>query len=216
MNCETALSALSAMLDGALTDSEQRALDAHLAVCPSCRKTLSALQAIDAAIPEAELPPPAALRTNVMRSVRAESSRHRSRKRLLPAAMIGVAAAAALALAALGLLDLPGFSDPGYSTASLHTVVEAWFPGTQSDTHDSAAARDYAEENQCAVLAIWGCNSLAELDGLAPQPLSDGGQLYPVDAETLEQLLSRYSGQYAMESYAPSTAPASAAIVLYP
>ena len=45
--------------------------------------------------------------------------------------------------------------------------------------------------------------------------LSDGGWVYPVDAETLETLLERYRDVYPMESYAPDGAAKTAAIVLY-
>ena len=37
MNCEQALEAISARLDGALSEEENRELEAHLASCASCR-----------------------------------------------------------------------------------------------------------------------------------------------------------------------------------
>ena len=100
------------------------------------------------------------------------------------------------------------------SSASLHEIVVTLFPETQSDEHTSEAAAQYARDNACAVLAIWDCASLPELADSNGR-LSDGGWVYPVDAETLETLLEQYRDVYPMESYAPDGAVKTAAIVLY-
>ena len=92
--------------------------------------------------------------------------------------------------------------------------MDTLFPETQSDEHTSEAAAQYARDNACAVLAIWDCASLPELADSNGR-LSDGGWVYPVDAETLETLLERYRDVYPMESYAPDGAAKTAAIVLY-
>lgn len=207
MNCEKALEQLSAMLDGELGDAEELALREHLAACPTCQAVFETMRDIDAAIAEAQLEPPAALRENVMREVRTGS--RRQSKRRVTVAVIGTAAAIALILGALGQIDLPGFSGWQQSTASLHGLVE-------SLSSAGADAQAYAEENECTVLAFWGCDGLVELDGVEAQPLSDGGRLYPVDAKTVEMLRTAYAGQYEMRSYAPTGEARAAAVVIYP
>lgn len=214
MNCDKALAQISAELDGMLSEAEHAELLAHLDTCADCRRVYAALWDVDAMLPETQLDPPPALHDAVMREVRADAARKQQKKRWLPVAVIGVAAAAAFVLGARGVIALPGFSSQRQSSASLHEIVETLFPETQSDEHTSEAAAQYARDGRCAVLAIWDCASLPELTG-APEALSDGGRVYPVDAQTLEALLERYREEYPMESYAPDGAAETAAIVLY-
>ena len=47
MNCEQALEAISARLDGALSEEENRELEAHLASCASCRALLKELTELE-------------------------------------------------------------------------------------------------------------------------------------------------------------------------
>lgn len=213
MNCDQALEAISAKLDHALTPEQQSALEAHLESCPSCRSVYQALAEIDGMLPQTQLEPPAALHDSVMRTIRAEQ-RKAARRRWVPAAVIGTAAAAALIFGSLGLIDMPGFSADHRSTASLHEVVDTLFPAAQSDEHTSEAAAQYAQAHSCAVLAVWDCTALPEL-GTPGETLSDGGVLYPVDAQTWQDILARHQDSYPMETYIPD-APDSSAVVLYP
>lgn len=214
MNCEQALDAISAELDGTLDAAQQRALEAHLQSCPACRAVRQTLRDAEIMLPETELEPPAALHDTVMREVRADASRRAQRRRWVPVAVIGTAAAVMLVLGSAGLISMPGFSSDHRSSASLHKVVDAFFPETKSDAHESEAAAQYARDNNCAVLAIWDCASLPELTG-SNEKLADGGRVYPVDAETLAALLEQYRDIYPMESYAPDGAVKTAAVVLY-
>ena len=61
MNCENALELMNRELDGALTEAESAALQAHLDACPDCRETRRQLHELDALLQESELEPPAAL-----------------------------------------------------------------------------------------------------------------------------------------------------------
>ena len=79
MNCEQALDAISAELDGALDAAQQHALEAHLQICPACRAVRQTLRDAEAMLPETELEPPAALHDAVMREVRADASRRAQR-----------------------------------------------------------------------------------------------------------------------------------------
>ena len=47
MNCEQALEAISARLDGALSEEENRELETHLASCASCRALLKELTELE-------------------------------------------------------------------------------------------------------------------------------------------------------------------------
>ena len=142
MNCDEALGLLSAELDGMLSEQEHAQLQAHLDGCADCRRVFAAMRDVDAMLPETQLEPPEALRSTVMREVRADASRRAQKKRWVPVALIGAAAAAALILGAAGLIEMPGFSGKHQSTAALHEVVETLFPGTQSDEHTSRAAAE--------------------------------------------------------------------------
>lgn len=75
MNCENALELMNRELDGALTEAESAALQAHLDACPDCRETWRQLHELDALLQESELEPPAALHDGVMRAIRQEQKR---------------------------------------------------------------------------------------------------------------------------------------------
>ena len=197
MNCDKALEVLSAELDGMLGEAEHAELQAHLAQCADCRRVYETLRDVDAMLPETQLEPPRALHDAVMREVRADAAKRQQKKRWVPVAVIGAAAAAAFVLGSFGLIEMPGFSNRDQSSASLHEIVDTLFPETQSDEHTSEAAVQYARDNACAVLAIWDCASLPELADSNGR-LSDGGWVYPVDAETLETLLEQYRDVYPM------------------
>ena len=160
MNCDKTLELLSAELDGMLSETEHAELQAHLDECADCRRVYGTLRDVNAMLPETQLEPPKALHDAVMREVRADAVKRQQKKRWVPVAVIGVAAAAAFVLGSFGLIEMPGFSDRNQSSASLHKIVDTLFPETQSDEHTSEAAAQYARDNACAVLAIWDCASL--------------------------------------------------------
>ena len=71
MNCDKYLELLSARLDGALSGSEERELEAHLESCPACRTAgaqLAALQSAFAGLEE--LPAPESFTQDVMDRIR--------------------------------------------------------------------------------------------------------------------------------------------------
>ena len=95
MNCDKALEVLSAELDGMLGEAEHAELQAHLAQCADCRRVYETLRDVDAMLPETQLEPPRALHDAVMREVRADAAKRQQKKRWVPVAVIGAAAAAA-------------------------------------------------------------------------------------------------------------------------
>ena len=146
MNCDKTLELLSAELDGRLSETEHAELQAHLDECADCRRVYGTLRDVDAMLPETQLEPPKALHDAVMREVRADAAKRQQKKRWVPVAVIGVAAAAAFVLGSFGLIEMPGFSNRNQSSASLHKIVDTLFPETQSDEHTSEAAAQYARD----------------------------------------------------------------------
>lgn len=72
MNCDRYLELLSARLDGALTEAEERELEEHLAACPDCRAAGAQLAALRGAFPELEEDvPPEGFARGVMDRIRA-------------------------------------------------------------------------------------------------------------------------------------------------
>ena len=74
MNCEQALEAISARLDGALGEEENRELEAHLASCASCRALLKELTELEEGLETLPVEAPETLAPSVMRTIRAEKA----------------------------------------------------------------------------------------------------------------------------------------------
>lgn len=73
MDCDKYIELLSARLDGALTEEEERELEEHLAACPDCRAVGAQLFALQGAFPELEeFPAPEGFTRGVMDRIRAE------------------------------------------------------------------------------------------------------------------------------------------------
>lgn len=99
MNCEHYLELLSARLDGALNESEERELEAHLESCPACRAAGAQLAALRTAFSELEdLPAPEGFTQGVMDRVRAANRPVPLFRRPLFKVLAGLAACAALAV----------------------------------------------------------------------------------------------------------------------
>ena len=99
----------SAAVDHALTEQEQKELDAHLAECPACRAYLEELRVMRELWKELETPMPPALHEKIMGEIEAEvqktiiqtPQKHRLRP---PVFTMLAAAAACVLLAATGSL----------------------------------------------------------------------------------------------------------------
>ena len=118
MNCEQALEAISARLDGALSEEENRELETHLASCASCRALLKELTELEEGLETLPVEAPETLAPSVMRTIRAEKAAQaapaakKSQRRgpHITAWLIAAAAALALLLGAAGVIDLPAVS----------------------------------------------------------------------------------------------------------
>lgn len=114
MNCEQALQAMSARLDGELPEDEARALDAHLRECAPCRALMAELTELDDGLKTLSVEPPETLAPGVMRAIRAETAKkQKKRTPHITTWLIAGAAALALALGAAGVIELPGFGEKG-------------------------------------------------------------------------------------------------------
>lgn len=226
MNCEQALEAISARLDGALSEEENRELEAHLASCASCRALLKELTELEDGLKELSVEAPETLAPSVMRAIRAEkpaqtAPAEKKKQRHGPhitAWLIAAAAALALLLGAAGVIDLPGFGERKHASVS----VSHAFSGTQETTEQEAAlAMRLAEEHGCAVLAVRGCKDVPEaLSGLAYETLDGGAKLYEVPAEVMSGIMDAWQTTYPMQVYSPQEASAAesgnACILLLP
>ena len=99
MNCEEYRAMISCAVDGELTEEEQRQLDAHLMACEDCRVYRNALRSLSEAL-QTPVETPAALRSFVMGSVRAEMRK----KKIRAFRRYGSLAACLVLIASLGLL----------------------------------------------------------------------------------------------------------------
>lgn len=108
MNCGNYLELLSARMDGALSESEERELEAHLETCPACRAAAAQLAALQSSFAELEdVPAPEDFTRNVMDRVREE-------KQAIPLfrsprfkVLAGLAACAAIAVGLYGAVCPP-------------------------------------------------------------------------------------------------------------
>ena len=108
-DCEKYEALCSAMLDNALTVQEKEELDAHLAVCPSCRAYLEDLQEMRALWKELEIPVPKELHEKMMGAIEAEVQKTivqtpQKERRRPPVFTMLAAAAACVMLAVSGQL----------------------------------------------------------------------------------------------------------------
>lgn len=105
MACDQFLELLSARLDGALTEEEERELEEHLAACPDCRAVGAQLSALQGAFPELEeIPAPEGFTRGVMDRIRASEA-----PKIIPLwkrpqvrALVGLAACLVLAVGLYG------------------------------------------------------------------------------------------------------------------
>lgn len=105
MNCEEYLPLISGHIDGANSEIEERRLQSHLNTCESCRALLAQTEQNDALLRSSVATPPPDLTARILREVRSEKQSPR-KKRWIPIAASGLAAAALLSLVIWGKLPL--------------------------------------------------------------------------------------------------------------
>lgn len=162
-NCDIALEWISASLDGALTEEEQTALDAHLAECAACSALYAELCALHTAAAELEeLSAPAGFTDTVMAAIAAESAQDKSdnvipftakRKTRAPWKR-WAASAAAVAIVALGAVSIPSLS--GNMELARDTAAPAEPMAPQFYMEDSAESEIYYSGNDMDAIADIG------------------------------------------------------------
>lgn len=176
-NCARYEELCSAAVDHALTEQEQKELDAHLAECPACRAYLEELRVMRELWKELETPMPPALHEKIMGEIEAEvqktiiqtPQKHRRRP---PVFTMLAAAAACVMLAATGSLtglfghvgttplqaataDASTQTDPGVSTAGdlSRSTIQANDPtadaaqDTQPETEEQTTESNNTDES---------------------------------------------------------------------
>lgn len=108
MNCEEALTLLSAGLDGAVGPEEAGALEAHLASCPQCRRLAAELEGLDRSLAALKEPAPEGLKQGVLYRIDQASGKAKTRsRRFRPGTALGAVAALLVLLVGTGLIKLP-------------------------------------------------------------------------------------------------------------
>ena len=181
MNCEQAMIAMSAYLDGELKKEEQAELTAHLAECEDCRRLLNKLRGAEDAFCEAQAEAPETLHESVMAQIRTEAKRKEKR----PVHILWAAAAAAAVIVGMlagGVWDLRELSAPG-AALSLHGAVQTVKTDYQS----------LADAGKQPVLVLKKMPQ--ELSGTASETLVESGEkCWHVSTEEADRLQKEYGG----------------------
>ncbi len=193
MSCDRYLELLSARLDGALTEQEERELEEHLAVCPDCRAAGAQLAALRDAFGELEdIPAPEGFAEGVMDRVRAEKKIVPLFRRSRFRALAGLAACAALAIGLYGAGNSQRKSADG---EVFDLMVRSFNQNAVAEFADAADAPMYA-----------ACP--ADPEGLAE------GREYSAEREAQKSAASEDAVLYDGDAAAPAAVPVAAVAVL--
>ena len=158
MNCDEYLPLISGHLDGANSDFEEHRLQEHLQTCEACRALLSQMEQNDALLKGSAAVPPADLTDRIMRQVRKEKQRSStSKKRWIPIAVSGVAAAALLGLVVWGALpSIAVFKGSGAAdSAQYESATVAYEPMADAENAlDTGAPEEAAETDSDHLLTV--------------------------------------------------------------
>lgn len=153
MHCEEFVDLISGHIDGINSEIEEARLQEHLQQCEHCRTLLETYRSIDTLIAQEDALPPADLKINIMKAVKAEPKKHRSRKALFMGISSGIAAAACLAVIIISIPKLKLTSNDSAAEAdamyNLNTAMEFYaggnFDGQKYEVPaDTEAAADEA------------------------------------------------------------------------
>lgn len=172
MACDRYLELLSARLDGALTEAEERELEGHLAACPDCRAVGAQLSALQEAFPELEEAgtAPEGFARGVMDRIRAEEP-----KKVIPLfKRPQVRALAGLAACLVLVVGLYGASRPRNLDKGEIMDMTA-----RSFSRDAASG----ELEDAPQIAAYTAPEDNEMQKAAPNPAADGLSSDWADAE---------------------------------
>lgn len=135
-DCDRALELISAQIDGELTAGEAAWLEKHLARCPECRALLADFEAMHRLLPELTVEPPAGLKEDIMKTVRASRTTpfHRTRQQWRWRSWASLAAVLALVVVGGGALHMASL---GNTTG---TAAPAAAGAPQAEAREAPAA----------------------------------------------------------------------------
>ena len=134
MTCAQALELISARLDGELSPEEDAALQAHLELCPDCKRLADSLRGMDALLSSLEEPAPKSLKQGVLYRIDQASGKAKKPRRWFgPGTAIGAVAAALVLLVGLGIIPLNARKNSSVDFAAPVQTDEAWMESPQSE-----------------------------------------------------------------------------------
>lgn len=166
MDCQQALEAVSAALDGELSQEEQAALTAHLAQCPECRELAEDFGVLSAILDEMEQAPPPELAQAVRAAVEQDNvtpiDAGKNKRRFPFRRFAAAAALLVLCLGGAGLYYRSGFGADSADNASGAAPQDASF-SLQAEEHDPSADGGYEPSAEIAT---------AGSEGTADEPIT--------------------------------------------
>lgn len=158
MACDRYLELLSARLDGALTEAEERELEGHLAACPDCRAVGAQLSALQEAFPELEEAgtAPEGFARGVMDRIRAEEP-----KKVIPLfKRPQVRALAGLAACLVLVVGLYGASHSQRKAADEYMMLRSF---------NREAVEEFSDASACESLtgSVYGADGVEDVPQMA-------------------------------------------------
>ena len=187
MTCDQALEAISAALDGELSDAEREELEVHLTSCPACRALYDDLRDIQADALDSALEVPEGFHDRVMAAVAEESgvTPVRTRKRRSWKRWGGLAAVAAVVVLAVGPNLLSGLGGNGGSNTSAPAMASSLTSGSAESAVDDAsvpAGQAELENGADAAPSNGGMSQMITTDRAAPEPNTFSTPSEPAEA----------------------------------
>ncbi len=126
MTCEQAFELISLRLDGELDPEQSEALEAHLELCPECKRLAESLRGLDAQLSGLREPAPQSLKRGVLYRIdQATGKAKKPRRWFRPGTAIGAAAAILVLLVGLGVFSLkePNAASPAKPASDADWIV---------------------------------------------------------------------------------------------
>ncbi len=212
MDCDKYLELFSARLDGALAETEERELEAHLAACPDCRAAGAQLAALQGAFPELEdIEAPEGFARGVMDRIREETS-----PKVLPLfkrpqfrALAGLAACAAL------VVGLYGAGQSKWKAADEDMMLRNFSKDAVVEFSDVSACESLTTDEDVPRIAAYAAPEPTQagvsigtegMEKAAPSPGTDGTAEYEIVPQADAVLILDYLPDGAAELIPSETA----------
>lgn len=221
-DCDAVGELLSAYLDGELTDGEKETVEAHLQTCDACRQLAQTLESLRAEIGSAELTPPPALRSTIIKQVHRENRLRRIR-RLTAVGSVGAAAMLCLVImgnAVLGSLTAADRAAPeayhdadmAYSTYSSVGVMDATVEaelqraGTAAPAETAAPAGKGTTDSATVATTAWVEEVLEPVCTSAPEAALSSRIIAAILPQTMRSISLEKALTQSTLTFAPTKA----------